>query len=256
MHDDAGGAAHGTNGQRREEERHRTANQQTDEHLGVGDVDGKQVKYTPWQLFRCLNGGFEFSVGKLRQRSGPTLDRTFDEGREDGHGADYCRADGETFGDGLRGVTNGIKAHHDPFGVSVELARHFGDASRVVGNRSKGVFGDDHAGGGKHSHAAESNQVETELKVSAAERQSRSDRDGDGDDRIDGRLESRSRTGKHNRRRPGAGRLGNVFHRLEMRRCVVLGQSADQLRENESDHNSQPASQADVADRLGEGSVI
>ena len=52
LHDDAGGAADGADGERREQERHRAADQQADEHLRVGHVDlrcGSSLK-TPLPL--------------------------------------------------------------------------------------------------------------------------------------------------------------------------------------------------------------
>ena len=41
LHDDAGGAADGADGERREQERHGAADQQADEDLRLGDVDGE-----------------------------------------------------------------------------------------------------------------------------------------------------------------------------------------------------------------------
>ena len=48
--------------------------------------------------------------------------------------------------------------------LALELARHLGDAGRVVGDRTERVLGDDDAGGGEHAHAGESDQVERELR--------------------------------------------------------------------------------------------
>ena len=62
-----------------------------------------------------------------------------------------------------------VEAHHDALGLALELARHLGDAGRVVGDRTERVLGDDDTGRGEHAHAGEGDEVERELDVAAAE---------------------------------------------------------------------------------------
>ena len=88
-------------------------------------------------------------------------------------------ADGEALGDGLGGVAHRVEAHHDPLGLALELARHLGDAGRVVGDRAEGVLGDDDAGGGEHAHAGEGDHVEGELDVAVAEPDADAERERD-----------------------------------------------------------------------------
>ena len=62
-----------------------------------------------------------------------------------------------------------VEHHHDALRLTLELARHLGDAGRVVGDRTERVFRHDHTGGGEHAHTGERNEVERELQVLGTE---------------------------------------------------------------------------------------
>ncbi len=64
-------------------------------------------------------------------------------------------------------------------GLAVELARHLGDARRVVGNGTERVLGNDDTGRGEHAHTGEGDEVERELDVAAAEADRHRERTGD-----------------------------------------------------------------------------
>ena len=158
-----------------------------------------------------------------------------DESGEERHGGDDRRADGEALRHGLGGVADGVEADHDPLRRAFELARHLGDAGRVVGHRAEGVLGDDDAGGGQHAHTAQRHQVEGELQVAAAEGDGDPESDGDGDDGVDGGFEPRRDARQHGGGRPGAGRLGDLPDGGVLRAGEVLGQPAHDLGQHEAD---------------------
>ena len=166
-----------------------------------------------------------------------SLPMRLDVGGEQRDGRDDRRADGEALGDGLRGVADGVEAHHDPLGLAVELARHLRDARRVVGDGAEGVLRDDDSGRGQHAHTGERDQVERELQVAVPEHDSDADGRRDGDDRPDRRLEPGADAREDRRGRPGAGRGGDLLDRLRLGRGVVLRQPAHDLREDEPRHH-------------------
>ena len=92
----------------------------------VGDVDRDLVEHAASALEQLVD------LDLLEGLLGGGLD----EAGEQGDSGDDRRTDREALGDGLGRVTDGVEADHDPLGLAVELARHLGDAGRVVADLS------------------------------------------------------------------------------------------------------------------------
>ena len=163
----------------------------------------------------------------VRTREAELAPGGLDERGEQRDGRDDRGADGEALGDGLGGVAHRVEAHHDPLGLALELARHLGDAGRVVGDGAEGVLGDDDTGGGQHAHAGEGHQVEGELDVAVAHPDRDTERDADGEDGVDARLEAGADAGEHHGGRAGARRLGDLTDRCGLGGGEVLGEAAE-----------------------------
>ena len=96
------------------------ADEDADDHQGIGDVDGIQT-----------NG---LGVG-----------------HEQGQGGQSGGADGESLADGGGGVAQGVQFIGDRAGFGAKFG-HFGDAARVIGDGAVGVHGHGGADGGEHAH--------------------------------------------------------------------------------------------------------
>ena len=220
-------AANRPDGEGREHEGDRPADEETDERLGIRHVD-LRLEGAPEQS-RADLAELELGADGLDERG------------EQGHGGDDGRADGEPLGDGLGGVADGVEAHHDALGLASELPRHLGDAGGVVGDGAERVLTDHHAGGSEHAHAGQGDQVERELDVAVAEGDGDAEGHGDGDDGEHRRLEPRADAREDGGGRARARRLGDLLHGRRLRRRVVLGQAADDLGEHQADDDGAEA---------------
>ena len=178
----AGRAADGPDGQRREEEGDRAADEQADEDGRVGHVD--------------LSLDVVNSLAARGVQAGAAADG-LDERGEQGHRGDDRRADGHPLGDRLGGVAHRVEADHDPLGLAGELAGHLGDAGGVVRHRAEAVLGDHHAGGGQQADAGEGHQVEGQLDVAVTQADGHHDGHDDGDDGPHRGLEADGDAGQH-----------------------------------------------------------
>ena len=235
---DAGGAADGADGEGAEQERHGAADQQTDEHLRVGDVDGQQVEHAAASLRRaasmtsCGNSSSTAVSMKLANRATAAM---------------TAEPMAKPLVTALVVLPTASRLTMIRCGSPWNSPRHLGDAGGVVADRAEGVLGDDDAGGGEHAHAAEGDEVEGELQVAAAERQGDADGDGDGDDGVDRALHAAGRAGQDGRGRAGLGALGDLLHGRVVGGGVVLGEAADQLGQHEADGDGAEALPAGVA---------
>ena len=121
-------------GERREQERHRAADQEPDQDVGLVDPDPVEDEA----------GAAQRLLERTEQRRG---------GQDRG-------GDGHALGDGLGGVAHRVQAAQDLRGPALELAGHLRDALRVVRDGAVRVHGDHHAHRGEHAHAGERDEVE------------------------------------------------------------------------------------------------
>jgi hypothetical protein len=96
------------------------------------------------------------------------------EGVEQHQGGQGRRADRVALGNGLGRIANRVQAIGDRAYVLGELG-HLGDAAGVVGDRSKGVQGDDEAGQRELSHDGHTDSIDAVAELPGPE-------DAQGDD--------------------------------------------------------------------------
>ena len=127
----AGGHAHGVHGTGGENKGEETPDKETDDD------------------FRFDQGEFQAGHGGMHgQEVGLEL---LDIGAEENQRGESGGGDGVALGDGLHGVADRIEFIR-PFPDLFGQAGHHRDPAGVVGDRAKGVEGDDDAGHGKHGH--------------------------------------------------------------------------------------------------------
>ena len=117
----------------------------------------------------------------------------------------------------------------------MQLASHFGDACGVVRNGAESIFRHDDASCGEHAHAAQCNEIERELNVSATHPDCCAERDGDAQNCIHRRLETRCSARKNNRCWSGLGALGDFFNRTIFGASEIFGKTTQDLGENQTD---------------------
>ena len=116
----------------------------------------------------------------------------------------------------------------------VDVARHLGDALRVVRDRTEGVHGDDDADRGQQAGAGEGDgEQRDEHRAREQERAV----DGRADDQrgVDGGLEAHRDAGEDDRRRAGERARADVLDRLGLGAGVVARQRQDDDREHDAD---------------------
>jgi hypothetical protein len=163
---------------------------------------------------------------------------------------DDRRRDREALGDRLGGVAHRVEAIEDLLGLAVELAGHLGDALGVVGDRAEGVLGDDDAVVDSMPMPVSATRYSAEVRVAAAERRAHADGNArSATDRPHRRLEARADAREHDGGRAGLARVGDVSHRLELARRVVLRDAAGRLAEHHTGEHGGEHAQARVGHR-------
>ena len=202
--DGTGGAAHGFHGHGAEEVGNQTADDQTGDDVRVGEVKLEVDVELLLQGMRV--------VGKKH------------EGRKTG------RANGVALGHGLGGVAHGVERIGDVAHLFVEFG-HFGDAARVVRNRTVGVKRDDDAGHGQHAGGGNGHTVQ------ARERVAHENGHNHGQNRQGGGLH-RDRQARDDVGAVTGGRgLRHGLHGLVFGARVVLGDHDHQGGQNEADQS-------------------
>ena len=138
--DGTGSLTHGKHGEGGEEERQHGADDDTGEHVGVGEQHG---------LSQATRAGAEFVRNIL------------DEGVHQGEGGQDGGADGETLTGGGGGVTERIESVGAVADFLRNIRGHFGDTAGVVGNRAVRISGESDTEGGQHTNSGDGDTVQT-----------------------------------------------------------------------------------------------
>ena len=201
LHDDAGGAADGADGQRREQERHGATDQQADEHLRVGDVD-RARRRTRRALRRRIEV-LDDSPSSPAAVSMKLANRATAAMTAEPMAKPLVTALVVLPTASRLTMICSASPWNSPLISAMPAALSLTGPN--VSSR------DDDAGGGEHAHAGEGDEVEDELQVAAAERQRDADGDGDGDDRVHRALQAARGAGEHDGGGPGLGALGDLL---------------------------------------------
>jgi hypothetical protein len=222
----AAGAPHGLHAERGEQVGKQTADEQTDQHPRLVDLE------------LVDHAGAEALLQVVRVR------------HEEDEGGEAGGADRVALGDGLGGVADGVER----IGGVAHFFRqvgHLGDAAGVVGDGAIGVDGDDDAGHGEHGHDGHGDAVQA---GGAATGRFVAGEDAGGDDehrqrrRLHGHGEALDDVGGV----AGEARLGDALHRVVARRREVLGDDDDEGGHDDAADRAQeqPADAGDAGDTV------
>ncbi len=220
-----GGTTDGVDREGGEEERQHGAEEEADE-----DVDRTEVERED-DVLTLLDGGLiDGELEALEQRQS---------GESSG-------ADSEALGHRSGGVAEGVEGVGDLADLGVELG-HLGDAAGVVGDRTVGVDGHDHAGGGEHADRGHGDAVDAALQHGATalggeivgERHvaapvGDADTDDDEDDGGGDRHHAGADATEHGGGRARLGLGGDLLDRPEVVGGVVLGGLAEGPADDEA----------------------
>ena len=139
-HDPAGGPGHRADRETGEQEHHRRADDQAEQHVGLRRRSRSEVAQVSRRAATAA------STSALRR----CRERAEQRGRRQ-HG----RRDRDALGDRLGGVADRVEGGEHLGALRADLAGHLGDALRVVGDRAEGVHRDDDADRGEQAGARE-----------------------------------------------------------------------------------------------------
>ena len=215
LDDLAGGTGHGLDCQRREQPRHRAADQEADKH----------------HRDRHTNAGCRHRLQRVNAHLGLHARHIGDERAEQGHGCDHGRTDSDTLGDRLGGIAYRVQVSHNLARLGFE-AGHFTDAVGIVGDRAERVHGHVVAGQRQHADAGQRHAVQHECSLldgivadAGEDEHRRQDRQRNHDGRPYGRFVADAQAGQNGRSR--AARRGGIdlLYRRTFGAGKVVGQA-------------------------------